>query len=156
MVQFVHPEKAHGGNEAGVKVGMKNGELVFWGEWESESHVEPILSPEDYGPRFIRDPFCQVGAEGYPEHRPVRVRRSLFAISGASNTSNVSGGPPSSRFWPRDPSFCSGLVPRETLVRIVETHERDFVKRHGRKPRMNTLRADWVEEFRGAWSLLER
>ena len=47
------------------------------------------------------------------------------------------------------------IIPRQQLRRIIESHEGEFTARHGRKPHMNTLSAQWVREFRGVWSLLE-
>lgn len=79
FVQFIHPGGEHGMDEDGLKrwntgahkrkfilsrgsaitsageVGAHD--LVFWGEWEAESRVEPIEVPVEEGPRFVHRPF---------------------------------------------------------------------------------------------------
>lgn len=79
FVQFIHPGGEHGMDEDGLKrwnTGAHRrkfilrpgsgttsdgvagaGDLIFWGEWEAESCVEPIESPVEEGPRFVHRLF---------------------------------------------------------------------------------------------------
>jgi hypothetical protein len=34
-------------------------DLVFWGEWEPQSHAEPLHKPEPLGPRWLHTPFYE-------------------------------------------------------------------------------------------------
>jgi hypothetical protein len=79
FVQFIHPGGEHGPDAPGIRswnvgdhrrkfirstgtafdtMGQKErDELMFWGEWEPESDVEPVRSPAREGPHFIHHPF---------------------------------------------------------------------------------------------------
>lgn len=80
FVQFMHPGNEHGPDEPGLKrwnIGPhrrkfleiegeygddpagepSSGEVVFWGEWEPESTVQPITAPIANGPRWIHRPY---------------------------------------------------------------------------------------------------
>jgi hypothetical protein len=80
FVQFMHPGNEHGADTAGLKcwnTGLhrrkfiriegeyvetptdqpRSSEVVFWGEWEPESTVEPINDPIPNGPHWIHRPF---------------------------------------------------------------------------------------------------
>src|SRR6266508_398552 len=79
VVQFMHPGAEHGG-PVGIKawnsgahrrkflrlngkyieaIGAvpRSDELVFWSEWEPESHVERVVNAVGGGPRWIHRPF---------------------------------------------------------------------------------------------------
>ena len=82
VVQFIHPGGEHGQDVAGHKrwntsdhdhrrkflcvpgeyvaapdAPPLKDELVFWGEWEPESEVEPVPSPVAGGPRWLHRPY---------------------------------------------------------------------------------------------------
>lgn len=80
FVQFIHPGGEHGQDRPGNKhwniddhrrkfihIGgeylraedesPRRDELVFWGEWEPESEVEPIAQPVPRGPRWMHTPY---------------------------------------------------------------------------------------------------
>lgn len=89
FVQFMHPGKEHGFDADGFRSwnrdrahrrkflradgayvdGASNvrSDLVFWGEWEPPSRVDPIASPTRYGPRFVHVPLLPARVE--PEWR---------------------------------------------------------------------------------------
>lgn len=94
FVQFMHPGNEHGPDERGLKrwnLGLhrrkflriegeyleaptgqpRSSEVVFWGEWEPESTVEPISDPVPNGPRWL--------------HRPYYVRPHTYWPDGADN-----------------------------------------------------------------------
>lgn len=78
FVQFLHPGGEHGpddGRMRGWTVGPhqrkflinpgryivdgkpQSAEIVFWGEWEAQSEVDPIPAPIPDGPRWVHRPF---------------------------------------------------------------------------------------------------
>ncbi len=90
FVQFMHPGNEHGTDGAGIKrwnVGLHrrkflkvegeyvetpagdphSGEVVFWGEWEPESEVEPIPTPEPNAPHWLHKPYYVKPDTYWPE-----------------------------------------------------------------------------------------
>jgi hypothetical protein len=80
FVQFMHPGGEHGPDRGSLKTwnvgdhqrkflrvrgeslaaagaAARSQELVFWGEWEPESDVEPIAAPVPMGPHWLHRPF---------------------------------------------------------------------------------------------------
>jgi hypothetical protein len=49
--------RVHGQSRAAADAAARSQELVFWGEWEPESEVEPIAAPIPMGPRWLHRPF---------------------------------------------------------------------------------------------------
>lgn len=82
FVQFIHPGGEHTGHhksrnqQAHKRKFLKSkgryvhncnereGEIVFWGEWEAESDVIGRLSPTEPGqPRFLYEPYLTLRAD---------------------------------------------------------------------------------------------
>ena len=102
FVQFIHPGPEHGADRPGHKgwnwdlhrrkflrangryiehLGEtpREGELVFWGEWEAESDVEPIREPVRGGPRWLHSPYY-VRPEAYRRGERVRQNTDPFVF----------------------------------------------------------------------------
>src|SRR4051794_27236644 len=92
FVQFIHPGGEHGWDEPGLKHWnqaaahrrkfltsrgrrvdangqLREGEVVFWGEWEPNSTATVIEQPIPEGPHFIHTPFLPSRApEGWRQN----------------------------------------------------------------------------------------
>ena len=109
FVQFTHPGGEHGPDLSGGKrwnVGLhkrkfllgrgdyvelpdgepRQGELVFWGEWEPESQVEELRSTVPGGPRWLHRPYW-VPPETYWPQRGSPTPTSISRSRGATASS---------------------------------------------------------------------